>query len=204
MAKKCGHDYFGLDIRQEQIDENIQNGREVLGDNLPSWVCGDSRDILEYYKEEADLIFSCPPYADLEVYSDDERDLSNKSYGEFIELYREIITKACKRLKDNRFAVFVVSEVRGKKGEYYNFVGDTIKAFIDAGLVYYNELILATQVASAAIAAGNLINASRKIARVHQNVLVFYKGDMKKIKENFKPIDMSYIEDVTKNEEDNI
>jgi len=29
---------------------------------------------------------------------------------------------------------------------------------------------------------------SRKVVRTHQNVLVFYKGDPKKIKDNFKTI----------------
>lgn len=31
---------------------------------------------------------------------------------------------------------------------------------------------------------------SRKVSKVHQNVLVFYKGDTKKIKEIFKPIEI--------------
>jgi hypothetical protein len=44
---------------------------------------------------EADFIFSCPPYADLEVYSDDPADLSTLGYAEFLEAYREIIAKAC-------------------------------------------------------------------------------------------------------------
>ena len=39
-----------------------------------------------------DLLFSCPPYYDLEVYSDNKEDLSNKpTYEEFLTKYKEII-----------------------------------------------------------------------------------------------------------------
>jgi hypothetical protein len=39
-------------------------------------VIGDSRDITVLVETiAADFVFSCPPYADLEVYSDDPRDL---------------------------------------------------------------------------------------------------------------------------------
>ena len=133
------------------------------------------------------MIFSCPPYADLEVYSDDPADLSNMSYDQFKNVYRRIINKAVLHLKDDRFAVFVVGEVRDNKrgGEYRGFVQDTIDAFVDAGCVYYNEIILVNSVSTAAMRASRQFNASRKVCKVHQNVLVFYKGNPKNIKNNF-------------------
>jgi hypothetical protein len=137
------------------------------------------------------MIFSCPPYADLEVYSDDPKDLSNMTYTDFIEVYRRIIAKCVAQLKDNRFAVFVVGEVRDKKGNYYNFVGDTIKAFTDAKMHYYNEIILINAIGSLPLRAGKQFQTGRKIGKCHQNVLVFYKGDPKKIKEIYGEIDLS-------------
>ncbi len=68
------------------------------------------------------------------VYSDDPRDISNMDYPAFLEAYRTAIRQACDRLKPNRFAVFVVGDVRDKKGIYRNFVGHTIDAFTDAGI----------------------------------------------------------------------
>jgi hypothetical protein len=126
------------------------------------------------------LIYSCPPYADLEVYSDDPADLSTLGYNEFKQAYFDIINESCKLLKDNRFACFVVGEVRDKAGNYYNFVGDTIEAFRQAGLHYYNEAILVTAVGSLPVRAGRQFAASRKLGKTHQNVLVFVKGDGKK------------------------
>ena len=102
-------------------------------------------------------------------------------YPRFMQTYREIIRKACAYLKYNRFAVFVVGEVRNKKtGAYYNFVPDTIKAFEDAGLTYYNEIILLNVAGGKAYTAGHDAKQSRKIAKVHQNILAFVKGDADK------------------------
>lgn len=146
-----------------------------------SWIIGDSRNIHNTCKDvEADFIFSCPPYADLEVYSDNPEDLSTLNYTEFKKAYFEIIAKTCGLLRHNRFACFVVGEVRDKNGNYYNFVGDTIAAFRNAGLEFYNEAILVTAIGSLPLRAGKTFSASRKIGKTHQNILVFVKGDGKK------------------------
>jgi len=146
---------------------------------MPVWIEGDSRNLPTLLEpdELADFVFSCPPYADLERYSDDERDLSTLEYDAFRESYREIIAKACARLREDRFAAFVVGEVRDKDGRYYNFVGDTVEAFRAAGLAFYNEAILVTMVGSLALRAGRMFTASRKLGKAHQNLLVFCKGD---------------------------
>ena len=45
----------------------------------------------------------------------------------------------------------------------------------------YNEFILLNQYATAEMRAGKQFEASRKSVKVHQNVLVFYKVDLKQI-----------------------
>ena len=183
VASKLGRQYIGHELRQEQVNANREQGSEICVDEKhpPAWICGDSRTIDNTCKEiEADFLFSCPPYADLEVYSDDPNDLSTLGYKEFRDAYFEIIKKSCVLLKQDRFACFVVGEVRNKKGNYYDFVGDTIDAFKEAGLHYYNEAILVTSVGTLPIRAGKSFSASRKLGKTHQNVLVFVKGDGKK------------------------
>jgi hypothetical protein len=196
VAAKLGFQYLGNDLRSEQIEANRINAKEVLQDAeiYPIWTCGDSLQIDTIAKGyEVDMIFSCPPYADLEVYSDAKEDISNMPYKQFIEVYREIVRKSCEMLKEDRFAVFVVGDVRDKKGFYQNFVSDTIMAFWNCGVILYNDMILATQIGALALNAGNFFNASRKISKVHQNVLVFYKGNPKNIKANYPELDLSYI-----------
>lgn len=176
VANYLGYHYTGIDIRQEQIDSNREQAQNILPiDNQPNYYVGDSNKVLDTIIREYDFVFSCPPYADLEVYSDLEGDISNMDYPEFLKAYRSIIDKSCKKLKKGGFACFVVGEVRDKKGNYIGFVPDTIKAFIDAGMNYYNEAILLNSIASASMrAAGNM--KTNKLVKVHQNVLVFKKG----------------------------
>lgn len=175
VANKLGYKYTGIDIRQEQIDSNREQGLDILEvDNQPNWYCGDSNEVLEGFNKEFDFVFSCPPYADLEVYSDLEGDISNKPYKEFLRLYESIIEKSCKLLKADGLACFVVGEVRDKKGNYIGFVPDTIKAFEKCGMKFYNEAILLNAIASASMRAnGNM--KSKKLVKVHQNILVFKK-----------------------------
>jgi len=197
VAAKLGYEYLGNDLRKEQIEANRINAKEVLQDAeiYPTWTCGDSLNIDTIAKGyEADLIFSCPPYADLEVYSDKKEDLSNMSYKDFIAVYREIIRKSCALLKEDRFAVFVVGDVRDEKGFYRNFVSDTIQAFINSGMFLYNEMILVNSIGSKAIGANGYMK-TRKVGKVHQNVLVFYKGNPKNIKANYPELDLSYMQE---------
>lgn len=124
--------------------------------------------------EKYDFLFSCPPYADLEVYSKLEGDISNMDYKDFMEAYESIIDKSAKLLKPGGYACFVVGEVRDKKGNYIGFVPDTIRAFEKAGLRYYNEAILLNAIASASLRAGVNMR-SKKLVKIHQNVLIFKK-----------------------------
>lgn len=189
VASKLGYDYHGIDLRKEQIDANIANAKEI--GVCPNWYCDDSLNADKYITDEScDLVFSCPPYADLEVYSDDPRDISNMDYDGFCKVYANIIAIACRKLKQDRFAVFVVGDVRDKKGFYRNFVDYTKRCFNDNGLLTYNELILIEQSGTGAMRANKQFGSLRKVIKTHQNVLVFYKGNPKNIKANYLEIEI--------------
>lgn len=182
VASRLGRRYTGIELRAEQVTANKEQMSIANPALPPEWLCGDSAKMAGVLEEDAmfDLLFSCPPYADLEVYSDDPADISNMSYCDFLPAYRNIIKLSIDRLKDDSFAVFVVGEVRGKGGEYYNFVGDTVKAFVDAGCKYYNEAILINTAGSLPIRVSQQFVPSRKLGKCHQNILVFVKGDPKR------------------------
>lgn len=178
VASKLRRRYLGIDLRAEQIEANRIQAYAICEDPRPEWIVGDSRSIgVLAQGAQADFLFSCPPYADLEVYSDDPADLSTLPYAAFREAYFEIVAEACKLLLPDRFACFVVGEVRGKDGGYYGFVPDTVEAFRRAGLAFYNEAILVTAAGSLPIRAGKQFDVARKFGKTHQNVLVFVKGD---------------------------
>lgn len=175
VANYLGYKYTGVDIRKEQIDSNREQALDILPiDNQPQWYVGDSNIVLNGFTKQFDFVFSCPPYADLEVYSDLPGDISNKPYKQFLELYESIIQKSCKLLKNGGYACFVVGEVRDKKGDYIGFVPDTIKAFQKCGMKFYNEAILVSLGSAAMRVNGNM--KSQKLVKVHQNILVFKKS----------------------------
>jgi len=182
VASALGMAYWGSDLRAEQVEANRTQAAELCRDPRPVWVCGDSMDTLAD-APDADFVFSCPPYGDLERYSDDPRDLSTMEYHTFMGAYRRIILRACAKLKPNRFACFVVGDFRDKKGHYRNFPSDTISAFREQGMELYNEAILVTQVGSLPVRVTKQFEVSRKLGKTHQNVLVFVKGDARKATE---------------------
>lgn len=184
VAGMLGRRYVGVDLRSEQVAANIAQGAAIAPPVLPEWHVGDSRDIGAIAAGvEADFLFSCPPYADLEVYSDNPADLSTLDYPAFLASYRAIIAASCALLKPDRFACFVVGDVRDKAGNYRNFVGDTVEAFRAAGLHFYNEAILVTSAGSLPIRVGKQFASGRKLGKTHQNVLVFVKGEGKRAAE---------------------
>ncbi len=155
----------------------------ALRPTKPSWVVGDSRDLDALVPSGLyDLLFTCPPYYDLERYTDEPADLSTApTYEEFLEGYGAIIERAARRLAKNRFAVLVVGEIRDtQRGVYQGLVPDTIRLAEKAGLKFYNDAVLVTTHGSLPVRAGRAFESSRKLGKTHQNVLVFIKGDWKK------------------------
>lgn len=183
VAGALGRAYLGVDLRAEQIAAN-ERQREDLAHELRAsveWACADSATLPAVLAgRRADFVFSCPPYADLERYSDDPRDLSTLDYGAFCAAYRAIIAHAVEALKPDRFACFVVGDLRDPKGLYRNFPGETIAAFEAAGARLYNEAILLTVAGTLPMRSGKYFTAARKLGKTHQNVLVFVKGDPKR------------------------
>lgn len=187
----CGYEFTGIELRQEQVDIN---NRVIKDRGLPiKYICDDGQNVAKHFEPKSqDLFFSCPPYYDLEEYSDLPNDASNQdTYEGFLEILENSFKSALLCLKDDRFAVIVVGDVRDKKtGLYHNFVDDVKRMFKSHGAALYNELILIETGASTALRASRYMD-TRKVAKMHQNVLVFYKGNTKNIAKNFKKVEFS-------------
>lgn len=180
VAGALGFKYHGIELRPEQIAANVDQRDQIVPGTPVAWACGDSNKLLPS-APRADFVFSCPPYGDLERYSDEPEDLSTMEYPEFLAAYRSIIEKAAAVLKPDRLACFVVGDFRDKRTGYYRgFVADTINAFRDCGLGLYNDAVLVTAVGSLPIRVSGQFDSGRKLGKTHQNVLCFAKGDPRK------------------------
>lgn len=181
VANYLGYNYTGIELRKEQVDSNRHQAKDILPRNKqPLWYIGDSDKILdEIANNKYDLVFTCPPYFNLEVYSDLPDDISNMRYDMFIKKYASIIKKSCALLNTGGFAIFVISDVRktlktGYSSGYVGLVKDTINIFMNLGMEYWNDIILLNNTGNAGIRCNKYMK--RKIVvRVHQNILVFKK-----------------------------
>lgn len=177
VAHYLGFKYVGVELRGEQVKSNKMQARVILPKgNQPKWIEGDSH--IELQKKSiplADFVFSCPPYMNMEVYSDHPSDLSNMDDEKFIKNYTKIIYQACRHLKKGGFACFVVGDIRGKDGFYKDFLTITKRAFYKSEMKLYNEMVLLNMIGSAMLRA-NIFEKSKKLVKTHQNVFVFKKG----------------------------
>lgn len=195
VAAYLGNDFTGVELREKQA---ALNNERVEGMKA-RYICDDGQNVAQHIEPESqDLLFSCPPYFDLEKYSDLPNDASNQgSYEDFIKILENAFTGAVSCLKENRFAAICVGDVRDKNtGFYYDFCGDIKRIFKQNGMRLYNEIILVEQTVSTALRASRYMD-SRKVAKTHQHLLVFFKGDPKRIKKEFPKIEYTE-EDLSK------
>lgn len=176
MAAGLERAYWGSELREEQVQANRDQVPLFGFKRVPVWVCGDSTKTL-VEAPDADFVFSCPPYGSLERYSDDPLDLSTMTWDKFVVAYRQIVRLAVSKLRPDRFACFVVGDFRNKDGWINPLVTETIDAFEQSDARLYNHALLLNAIGSAAIRATRIFNAGRKLVKLHQNVLVFAKGD---------------------------
>jgi DNA modification methylase len=192
VSDALGNKFTGIELRMDQTDLNNQR---IKGSNS-KYICDDGQNVLKHIKENSqDLLFSCPPYFDLEVYSDLKNDASNqKEYADFLKIVNNAFSDSIKCLKDNRFAVITVGDIRNKEGFYYGFVDDIKSIFKANNMSLYNELIIVETLGTLPQRVGRYMN-NRKVGKCHQNVLVFYKGNPKEIKNIYPKLDFTNIED---------
>lgn len=196
VASKLGRPYLGIELRPEQVLANQEQATRICEDPMPGWIVGDSNIQLglmdNFFPNEtgyADLVFTCPPYADLEEYSDDPADISNMPHEQFLATYKEIIRKAALRLKNDRFFAVMIGDARDKRGFYYGLPWRTVQFMWDAGLQLYNEAVLVTAVGSLPVRVRKQFEGNRKLGKTHGNLLIAVKGDPKKATEAIGKVD---------------
>lgn len=92
-------------------------------------------------------IFS-PPFSDLFVYSDSERDMGNcGSHAEFMDHYGYFARNLYRAMKPGRMTCVHCTDLPTRKGRdgfigLHDFSGDLIKAHQDAGFVYHARAVI--------------------------------------------------------------
>ena len=128
-----------------------------------------------------DIIQDIAENIGLEISTDEPADLLLTLYhGQFDPKYTD---KIFDHIKDDRFAV-IVFEKNPADGPYEDTGGKVAAHISDRNIHLYNEIILWRDTKDS-----DILPRNRKVPRVHLEVLVFYKGDIKNIQTNFGEID---------------
>lgn len=171
IATKMGYDYTGVEIREEEYNRVLAQMKEW---NLNfKFILADS---VKYRPNESfDFIYTCPPYYDLEVYSDMEDDLSNApSYMEYLNMLQKVLKNCYDVLKKDSFAVFVVGNFRNKKGELEHLNGDLITKAKEVGFKLWDELIW-MGASNVALTRCGKFEKNRKSVRMHEYIIILKK-----------------------------
>ena len=179
VAAAKGRHYHGIELRERQVKANCDAAGRMKLDIVPKWTCGDALNADDVWESEsADLLFACPPYWNLEPYSDDPADLSNMPYEDFVDAHANIVQKSVSALRNNRFVVWVMAAIRHKRG-LLDLPRMAIAAFEDAGCWLHGDFVLVTNVGSRRMMARRQFEARRTYTKRHESVLVFCKGSAK-------------------------
>jgi hypothetical protein len=194
VSGALGHPFTGIELRQEQATLNQQRA-DGAGLTGVRYFCDDGANVGRHVPAgSVDFYFSCPPYYDLEQYSDDPRDLSNApTYRAFMDSMAEIFREGLRCLRDDRFAVLVVGDVRDRvNGGYYGFTTDCIRAMTAVpGVQLWNHIVLLESAGTKPLTAAKPLLVNRKLTKCHQDVLVFYKGDPARIRHDYGAVEIA-------------
>lgn len=171
VASIMGYHYVGVEIRGEQIDENNKVLTSLGLDNV-DYFLSDGR-FLNGCGNQFDFALTCPPYHDLEKYSNRSDDMSNcSSYAEFNAGMFFCARSHMRVMKPGAFVCIVVGNFRDKLGELVDFRAHTVENFREAGFKFWQEIILSKNFGSAAKRSTNAWKG-QKLVPIHEFLLVF-------------------------------
>jgi len=171
--------YYGFEISpkvHKAVSGMIEQGKNEFDEGyVPIVYCDNSANLLKHDIPPADLIFTCPPYHNLEKYESVKGQLSDiEDYKEFLKALKEIMQVALTKLKDNGFVCLVVGDFR-KDNRLIPFDCDVTKMMEELGVVLWDKVILQNiNFGWAGIKFGQ-VKHKRQTSKITEYLLVFKK-----------------------------
>ena len=182
IATALGRTYFGIDVRAPEVDR--VNGRlEELGLHTEADVVVGSSTDRSVWPTDPDALITCPPYWNLEVYSDDPMDLSTApTYTAFLSSISDVVEHSFSVLREGALSVWVVGDIRHRKtGELLDFPGDLTRIHQEAGFFLYDKVIYRNASPFGASLRSGIFDKTRRTVRQHEYVLVFSRGQGRRL-----------------------
>ena len=180
---ELGRNYIGYDISKEFMKENFKLKELLLKRCLDDGLKHNTIDIYEkdsrnidLPENSVDMIFTSPPYWDLEFYGEEENQLGyKKSYGLFLHGLKQVLTGCSKVLKPGCYCVFNVNDFR-KEGRFYSYHTDVIQLTNNLDLNIWDNVIVDWG-SSIASCFASQIDERKICGKRHEYLLVFKKRD---------------------------
>ena len=163
--------FFEVEKKANTYDV-FTDGSELIGNN-PNF---------QKYKGKLDIVFTSPPYFNREQYSQDENQ-SFKAYSEYEDwrdnFLRPTLTTAYTYLKDDRYILWNIADIKIGDSLYYPLEQDSIDIINELGGEYKGKLkMLMTRMVGLDPSKSGIKNAvlHKKKAYKYEPIFVFYKN----------------------------
>lgn len=178
VSTRLGRQYEGYEISPFTYTRSLEQYKVAKVN--PTLHLADGTLLANTLDESVDLVFTCPPYYDIEQYEDVDGQLSSeKSYESFLSKIELCTQNIYRVLKPGAFCVWVCADFRGwhGAGRLITFHSDSINLFNKSGLITHDVIILQNQSPFAALQMVK-VAAKRYTSKIHEYILVFRKpGD---------------------------
>ena len=171
VAAHMKYDYHGIDVWADLLRENRSickglglKARYYLGDATT----------LKCVKGEFDFAFTCPPYWDLEHFSESDGCLAECSdYADFDNQMAKFAQALRPRMRPGANVCITIGDVRDKAtGKMIDVPGHTIRNFENAGFRFHERVVVINPDGTAPQRVGNAWKG-KKLVSLHEFVLVF-------------------------------
>jgi len=175
IAGFCGHNYVGIDISPAYVLADSARAEYHNLSESVRFIHGDSRELINYVDIAwADLIYTCPPYYNLEKYDAGSGDLSMlPTYKDFLSEINKVIEQCYLGLNAKGFCIWVIGTIRNKDG-LVDLRGDIVRLFKQAGFIFFDDIVFHYKGGLKMLRLGTF-DRTRLCAKSHEYVLVFVK-----------------------------
>lgn len=184
VAAARGYHYTGIDLSGRQVEANRaqyvawQDRGLITGS--AEWITGPAQDVLPGLDGGFDYVFTCPPYHNLERYSDDPADLSAMGWEEFLAVLGGIVAAALDLLAPDRFATWVVGDLRGPDGYLRRLPSRVDTMHEAAGARLVNDTVIASPLGGKYGVIWRSWTPTRSATRIHSHAHTYVKGDRRR------------------------
>jgi DNA modification methylase len=172
VSSTLNRQYIGYDVSPT----TIKKSREHLAKyNLnASLIEGDGCLMTGVSDNVADLVFTCPPYYNIEKYESVNGQLSDcDNYEQFLKQINECTKNIHRVLKSGGFCVWVCGDFRESR-QFRSFSTDSINTFKENGLIHYDTIIMKNMSPFVTLQMSK-VAAKRYTSKTHEYILVFRK-----------------------------